>query len=31
LAENDDAGLTGVKLDGVGRVVYSNEEARILQ
>ena len=31
LAENDDAGLTGVKLDGIGKVVYSNPEAKILQ
>ena len=31
LKENDDVGLTGVKLDGIGRVVYSNPESRILQ
>lgn len=30
LADNDDAGLTGVKLDGVGRVVYSNAESKVL-
>jgi len=31
LKENDDVGLTGVKLDGIGKVVYSNPESRILQ